>query len=66
MITDDFANGNALKGLIDIVKQAGAMFRDAARDRKGLSGGGDELRKQGYRVESLTSREMETENFFRR
>lgn len=55
LITDDFlANGNALKGLIDIVKQAGAeVVGCCAEIEKGFQGGGDELRKQGYRVESL-------------
>ena len=55
LITDDFlANGNALKGLIDIVKQAGAEVSGCCAEiEKGFQGGGDELRKQGYRVESL-------------
>lgn len=55
LITDDFlANGNALKGLIDIVKQAGAeVVGCCAEIEKGFQGGGDELRRQGYRVESL-------------
>jgi xanthine phosphoribosyltransferase len=55
LITDDFlANGNALKGLIDIVNQAGASVAGCCAEiEKGFQGGGDELRKQGYRVESL-------------
>jgi xanthine phosphoribosyltransferase len=55
LITDDFlANGNALKGLIDIVNQAGATVSGCCAEiEKGFQGGGDELRKQGYRVESL-------------
>ena len=55
LITDDFlAGGNALKGLIDIVKQAGAtVVGCCAQIEKGFQGGGDELRQAGYRVESL-------------
>ena len=55
LITDDFlANGHALKGLIDIVKQAGAtVVGCCAEIEKGFQGGGDELRKAGYKVESL-------------
>ena len=55
LITDDFlAGGNALKGLISIAKQAGAeVVGCCAEIEKGFQGGGDELRKEGYRVESL-------------
>lgn len=55
LITDDFlANGNALKGLIDIVKQSEAeVVGCCAEIEKGFQGGGDELRSQGYKVESL-------------
>jgi xanthine phosphoribosyltransferase len=55
LITDDFlAGGNALKGLIEIVKQAGAaVVGCCAHIEKGFQGGGDELRQAGYRVESL-------------
>lgn len=55
LITDDFlANGNALKGLIDIVKQSGAEVSGCCAEiEKGFQGGGDELRGLGYRVESL-------------
>lgn len=55
LITDDFlANGNALKGLIDIVKQAGAEVAGCCAEiEKGFQGGGDALRKAGYKVESL-------------
>lgn len=55
LITDDFlANGNALKGLIDIVEQAGAtVVGCCAEIEKGFQGGGDELRKRGYVVQSL-------------
>ena len=55
LITDDFlAGGNALKGLIEIAKQAGAKIAGCCAEiEKGFQGGGDELRAQGYRVESL-------------
>ena len=55
LIIDDFlANGKALIGLIDIVKQAGAeVVGCTCAIEKGFQGGGDELRKQGYRIESL-------------
>lgn len=55
LITDDFlANGNALKGLIDITEQAGATVTGCCAEiEKGFQGGGDELRAKGYRVESL-------------
>lgn len=55
LITDDFlAGGNALKGLIHIADQAGAKIAGCCAEiEKGFQGGGDELRAQGYRVESL-------------
>lgn len=55
LIADDFlANGNALKGLISIVDQAGAKVAGCCAEiEKGFQGGGDELRKKGYKVESL-------------
>lgn len=55
LITDDFlANGNALKGLIEIVIQAGAKVAGCCAEiEKGFQGGGDSLRTEGYKVESL-------------
>lgn len=55
LIVDDFlANGKALIGLIDLVRQAGAQVVGAAiAIEKGFQGGGDLVRKQGIRVESL-------------
>ena len=55
VITDDFlANGKALEGLIEIVHQAGATLVGATcAIEKGFQGGGDRLREQGVRVESL-------------
>ena len=55
LIVDDFlANGEALRGLIKIVKDAGATVVGAAVEiEKGFQGGGDRLRGEGIRVESL-------------
>ena len=55
LIVDDFlAKGNALKGLIDIVNKAGAKLAGCAiAIEKGFQGGGDELRAEGIRIESL-------------
>ena len=55
LIIDDFlANGCALEGLIDIVRQAGATVEGVGiAVEKGFQGGGDKLRASGIRVESL-------------
>ena len=55
LLVDDFlANGRALAGLIDICSQAGASVEGiAVAIEKCFQGGGDELRRQEYRVESL-------------
>ncbi len=55
LIVDDFlAKGNALIGLIDIVNQSGASLAGCAiAIEKGYQGGGDKLRAQGVRVESM-------------
>ena len=55
LIVDDFlAHGSALTGLIDIVNQAGAtLVGCVAAIEKGFQMGGDRLREQGYRIESL-------------
>lgn len=55
LLVDDFlANGNALKGMIEIVNKAGAeVVGCSAAIEKGYQGGGDELRALGYKVESL-------------
>lgn len=55
LIVDDFlAKGNALIGLIDIVKQSGANLAGCGiAIEKGYQGGGDKLRAQGIRVESM-------------
>lgn len=55
LIVDDFlAKGNALNGLIDIVKQSGARLAGCGiAIEKAFQGGGDELRERGIRVESM-------------
>lgn len=55
LLVDDFlANGKALLGLIELVHQAGAEVAGAScAIEKGFQGGGDRLRQQGIRVESL-------------
>lgn len=55
LIIDDFlAHGEALRGLINLVNQAGATLVGCAiAIEKGFQGGGDALRKEGVRVESL-------------
>ena len=55
LIIDDFlANGCALQGLMEIVKESGAVLEGAGIViEKGFQNGGDFLREQGIRVESL-------------
>ncbi len=55
LIVDDFlANGKAIQGLINIINQAGAKTCGAAvAIEKGFQSGGDELRREGIRVEAL-------------
>lgn len=55
LIVDDFlAHGEALRGLIALVKDAGAeLVGCAIAIEKGFQGGGDKLRAEGVRVESL-------------
>ncbi len=65
LIVDDFlAIGNALDGLIHIVKESGAeLVGCGAVIEKGFQGGGDRLRKKGIHVESLAIIEsMDCEN----
>ena len=64
LIIDDFlAKGNALTGLMDIMSQAGAKLCGCAiAIEKGFQGGGDELRRQGIRVDSLAVVESMSEN----
>ena len=55
LIIDDFlANGAALSGLCDLVRQAGATIVGCGiAIEKAFQPGGDELRKKGIRIESL-------------
>lgn len=55
LIIDDFlANGCALEGLIELCRQAGAEVAGiGVAIEKVHQGGGDRLREQGFRVESL-------------
>ncbi len=55
LIIDDFlANGKALEGLVDLCHLAGAeVVGMGIAIEKAFQGGGDRLRAQGYRVESL-------------
>lgn len=55
LIIDDFlANGCALLGLIDLVKEAGASIEGAGIViEKGFQNGGEKVRSTGVRVESL-------------
>lgn len=64
LVIDDFlAKGNALSGMMDILKQAGAeLVGCAIAIEKGFQGGGDELRAKGIRVESLAIIESMTDS----
>lgn len=55
LIVDDFlAVGNALNGLIELVKKSGASLAGCGvAIEKGFQHGGDKLREKGIRVESL-------------
>ncbi|MBQ6354475.1 MAG: xanthine phosphoribosyltransferase, partial [Lachnospiraceae bacterium] len=55
LILDDFmANGEAIRGLCDIVSQAGAVLEGIGIVvEKGFQGGGDRLRDAGYNYHAL-------------
>ena len=55
LIIDDFmANGEAMRGLCDIVSAAGAILVGiGCAVEKGFQGGGDRLRAAGYNLKSL-------------
>ena len=55
LIIDDFlANGNALTGLINLVKAAGAtLVGSGIAIEKAFQPGGELIRSQGVRIESL-------------
>lgn len=64
LIVDDFmANGEAIRGLVDIVKEAGATLVGVGiAVEKGFQGGGDRLRAAGIDVRSLAIIEQADEN----
>lgn len=64
LIVDDFlANGNALKGLIEIVEQAEASVSGICiAIEKCFQNGGNLIRSAGYRVESLAAVEKMTDD----
>ena len=64
LLVDDFlANGKALVGLTELVRQAGGTVVGAAiAIEKGFQGGGDALRAKGIRVESLAIVETMTDD----
>lgn len=64
LLVDDFlANGKALNGLTELIDAAGATLVGAAiAVEKGFQGGGDALRDQGIRVESLAIIDKMDEN----
>ena len=55
LIIDDFmANGAAMEGLLEVIRESGAKAVGAGIIiEKGFQGGGERLRRQGLRVESL-------------
>lgn len=66
LIVDDFmANGEAMRGLIDIVKQSGAeLVGIGVAVEKGFQQGGDKLRSEGYPLQSLAIIDRADENGF--
>ena len=66
LIIDDFmANGEAMRGLLNIVKQAGAeLIGVGVAIEKGFQQGGDKLREEGYPLQSLAIIERTDENGF--
>jgi xanthine phosphoribosyltransferase len=67
LLVDDFlANGNALRGLIDLVHQADAELVGAAvAIEKCFQQGGDGLREKGVRIESLAMIESMSDGVIR-
>ncbi len=64
LIIDDFmANGEAVRGLCDIVRTAGAtLVGVGCAVEKGFQGGGDRLRSSGINLKSLAIIEQADEN----
>ena len=66
LIVDDFlANGEALRGLVEIVGQAGAeLVGIGVAVEKGFQPGGRRLRESGYNLKSLAIIDAADENGF--
>lgn len=66
LVIDDFmANGEAMRGLLEIVQQAGAeLVGVGVAVEKGFQHGGDKLRAEGYPLKSLTIIDSADENGF--
>ena len=66
IIVDDFmANGQAMRGLLDIVEQSGAeLIGIGCAIEKGFQDGGDSLRRDGYNLHSLAIIDKADENGF--
>lgn len=66
LVIDDFmANGEAMRGLLEIVQQAGAeLVGVGVAVEKGFQHGGDKLRAEGYPLKSLAIIESADENGF--
>ena len=66
LIVDDFmANGEAMRGLLDIVEQSGAeLIGIGCAIEKGFQHGGDKLREAGYPLKSLAIIDQANENGF--
>ena len=66
LVLDDFlANGEAMRGLLDIVKLSGAeLVGIGCAIEKGFQHGGDKLREAGYPLHSLAIIDQADENGF--
>ena len=66
LVIDDFmANGEAMRGLLEIVQQAGAeLVGIGVAVEKGFQHGGDKLRAEGYPLKSLAIIESADETGF--
>ena len=66
LVVDDFmANGEAMRGLLDIVEQSGAeLIGIGCAIEKGFQHGGDKLREAGYNLKSLAIIEKADESGF--
>lgn len=66
LVVDDFmANGQAMRGLLDIISQAGAeLIGIGCAVEKGFQDGGKKLREEGYPLHSLAIIDKADENGF--